>query len=471
MAANQPTRPKKIRRLGRAEWCNWLIDKAACANFVVKIDVEAGLDPDRFKKELDLAAGRHPILKARVKAGLWWAHFVDPGTPSDIPVKVVAEAVDWRTVVESEMETRFDIRREQPIRVTLLKFDPGHTTLLATFFHAHTDAKSVSLFLLEVLGCYGGAQPGPARQMLPPMEAGFPPRRRGFLRPFFMLRYVGFLLRLAVRFGLPKRLPSTRPKKWFRRQCRITNIMLDTGQSQQLLSQCRAHDTTVQGALMAALLAAQRDLLGDKIGKTQVLASIVNARNYLETPRSDHDIGYHAVFAHTFHLKQEEADFWTNARLCRERIFEQVDRRDLFHMWDMMLPPMVTGPTRLGAKMLMLATGASAQASNITNIGNLGNGHLAGGLKVTSLEFTVCPSAFMPYACTANAVAGRIFVDLIYHQDGLGSEADELLLNKVRDRLLLAAAQPVQSSSLRSQRTCLPLPTSLQELLQPLPQR
>ncbi len=361
-----------LRRLGKGEWYNWLIDQAACTNFVIAAEVEGVFDVERFARCLDEGRRYHPILDTRIVARGRRAWLLP--APSDGPAIAVdvrdGETDEWRAVVETEIDRSFDNTAEPPVRATILRGSDGASVVLLTFAHAIADAKSAALFLLETLrSCVDAETARTERSIVPAMEANFPAAHRGMRGLWRRLRFAFALLGDALRYGVPKRIPPHTKRAGSPRSARVQQLRLGSDTSARLLQRCRAEKTTVNGAVMAAVIRAQKRAFAKHIGDSQALACAVNLRRHLSPPRDDADLGYHIATPIAGLRLSSHPDFWSLARAARERLTTAIDRGDPFQFWNMFLPPLLTPANRAGGQRLLRSISLAPHAEYIMHCG------------------------------------------------------------------------------------------------------
>lgn len=435
-----------VRPLGKGEWYNWLIDKGNCTNFTVAAEVVGPVDWSHFQKTLAAAHARHPILGTRVRLRGHRAHFaIDSRQPPELQMELREDADpdSWRPLAESEMDRPIDVVAEPPVRTTVIRHGPDHATILMTFAHVVADGRSAALLLLETLRlATTGTAPPPPRAMVAAMESAFPAAHRGLRGGIECARFLGRLGVDLLRWGIPKQIAWMKPDPEHVRRTALLQLCLDPEAASGLMTRCRAESTTVQGALMAAILRAHQETFPQDSGDSLAIASAVDVRRYLQPPRTEKDLGYHIAIPMTVARMSRHPDFWDLARTCRERLIHSIDRGDLFQFWNLFLPRWLTPPDRRGALRVLGNIATTPQTISLSNIGNMGDGAISPEVRVRALHNAIGTTAHVPMVHVVTTMAGRIFVNCTTNSARMPDGAAERYLAHLESELLRAATPP-----------------------------
>jgi hypothetical protein len=130
--------------------------------FFLHCDVAGDLDTARLRRALEEAAGRHPLLRSRVRDS-WWRPTWRPADRDPVLVVIrsgesVAADGDpdspWRPI---------DIRRESGIRMVAVETGPSSWRVVIQVQHSACDGLAGLEFLGDVWSLYHGAEPAAFR--------------------------------------------------------------------------------------------------------------------------------------------------------------------------------------------------------------------------------------------------------------------------------------------------------------------
>ena len=286
----------------------------------------------RFDHSLQSLQMRHPILRAQLethKLKLQWADDAPP-----IPWKrqrISHETNVWDIALELARSVRAD---DYPLaRVSVVDLEESHCTwVLISVAHVIADAFTLATFVRDLISIYNGKSSGlpPAPPyMSTPMPA--PPSLKN--RVFF-LRQMGTKL-VAKSSGICHAKSSQDQMA----ACELSSIFTSL-----LVARCKRENTTVYGALMAALLQSnllqkhcfERDRTGLSAREIKVLTP-VDMRRHAEG-LSHNAIGSHVAATVSFWptMASNKKGFWSLAQSSRTRLCQALDQHEhtdiLHHM-------------------------------------------------------------------------------------------------------------------------------------------
>ncbi|MEU5980239.1 amino acid adenylation domain-containing protein [Streptomyces sp. NPDC047315] len=133
---------------------------------------EGPLDPTALAAACADVVGRHPALALTVRE----EDGVPRLAPGPVPVLAVRDTTPERLPGELAVAIAepFDLAAGPPVRLTLLRTDPTHATLLVVAHHIAFDGTSTDVFLSDLAACYAhrtGDAPAPAPHVVdgPPL--------------------------------------------------------------------------------------------------------------------------------------------------------------------------------------------------------------------------------------------------------------------------------------------------------------
>jgi hypothetical protein len=277
-------------------------------HFSLVAEFAGALEPEQLRQALLAVQQRHPLLSVHIedhpgtRLGYYRSAVVPP-----IPLAVLDTDQSWEQVVAEELATPLDPTTAPLLRVALLRRGPAAATLVLTFDHVIADGKSAVYVLQDILTVLQG-QPlallpvPPSRETLlaqraPGTPAGTPPvipaptteqPAPAIMRPF----------------------DGSRPA--------VTSLAFGEALTGQLAQRCRAEQTTVH----AALVAAASQVLASTGHRQLVRAtSPVDIRPLLgsEVARA---CGMFFDAAPTIYTPGQPQDFWGQARAMSAQLLQ-----------------------------------------------------------------------------------------------------------------------------------------------------
>jgi len=129
----------------------------------VVITLEGQVDPGRLNQAIFLAQKAHPVTRTILRTGLLRTF---REVQEDLGQGVLAVAdqstlggTDYESYLSSWMNKRFDLRKDFPVRVLLLKKSEQESLLVFTFHHSAADGLRALLFIREVIESYNNGSP------------------------------------------------------------------------------------------------------------------------------------------------------------------------------------------------------------------------------------------------------------------------------------------------------------------------
>jgi len=440
--ARRTERPSSIdRRLGPTENIYCLLDKLYCLNFVVFAEVDGAIDCDRLAHALQAAQAEHPLLRARVTA-VRGRNWFKPVPPERHPLTIeVAPLRNWRARIVAELDAPFG--GEAPlVRFLWCRGAARRSVAAMVFHHAIADGKSGAELLIEVLRRAGGQDTAlsfrPARPSAHQLDLV---ERGGKIRG--SIKKLGYWLnqgKLALRF--PQQLPGYDTAVRPARAIRAIPFAVPAATARALQQACRAHRTTVHGALGAAqLLAINREF--DSTGpRTLALNSLADLRGVLEGDLTARDLGLYIATLTTVHGVDARPDFWQLAADIRNQLKAVLDSGDANLVHSVYREDALFPPNEIGARMVQAMVGMAPSSSMLTNIGRIDPVVLGNGARVRSLAFLVSPPAQHPICVTATGYGEAMDLNLLYDQHKVGDAQARRIADSMRSLIFEAAGAP-----------------------------
>jgi hypothetical protein len=229
--------PLRSRMLGELETYFWMSDQIASRHFVITAQVSGATTPETWRAALDAVQNRHPLLQVGIEAdGAGILHFVHREDVR-IPLRLVDghEVTRFESVIEDEIATPFT--PDQPLLIrTVLVHRPDRSIFLVSVHHSLGDGLSAVYMIRDMLRSMAGdtlpalTMPSSQEALCPPVPPAAPPAPDGPL-------------------NARRASPCTRPRETLR----VHAHALPADLGPQIRRKARANDSTVHGALAAAL--------------------------------------------------------------------------------------------------------------------------------------------------------------------------------------------------------------------------
>jgi hypothetical protein len=300
-------------------------------NVVVNVRIKGDVSPESLQTAVRRVRQRHRLLDVRVvldRAGEAW---FDAEGAQDIAVKVFPRRSDGHWIEKSLEEYRIphELDRRPPIRFVLLRA-PEVSDLIIMCHHMMCDAMSLALVARDVLRQLGD----PAREceVLPD-----PPLANRENIPAHVSSSV--LARLST-----NRLNSKWKQDevlfdgedfrnifdayWRHNTPRAIPLEFTEEQTSCLVARCREEGVTVNTALLAALLAAQCAVQGNRLRYLRRTATAMNVRRHLIRDPGE-AFGFYAGGVILDFKVSPGRPFWNVARALHRRLGKEFKPRDV----------------------------------------------------------------------------------------------------------------------------------------------
>ncbi|MDY6805469.1 MAG: condensation domain-containing protein [Cyanobacteriota bacterium] len=394
------------------------------------------LTEETVRLALDYIQNRHPRLNSRIVGDLDNLRF-ETGAKK-IPLRVVDKQREgqWQEILLQELNAQIK-SSEVLLRAVLVRPETeesaGH--LILTMHHAITDGLS-SIRLHSELLTYcqkiaSGELNAPETsklRALPPVDELLPASTKGLKGK---LDSTLFLLRLKLKqlWYRPETLNFEKTVPIEQRSCGIVCRQLDADFTQKLINLCRQENTTVQGALGAAMMLAVAKKI--KSGqKTRVFCrTYVDLRKRLKPAISDENLGILVSSLTSFH--STNSSFWELARDLRQQLEVGLNRSDVF------------SPVLIIRKIVELALNQSDRAVvtvAITNIGQVNIPRVYGQFELSEISFVPSVTAFGGiFTAAVTTFDGKMFLNFPFSKPALSNKTMETLADSALSYLVDAA--------------------------------
>ncbi|BDU26945.1 condensation domain-containing protein [Flavobacterium sp. GSB-24] len=282
------------RTLGAFEKTFWLLDQIDSKDFALAAEVEGRESADAWRLAVDQVQKRHPNLSARIRMDEFKRPFIEHVDSLVIPLKVIEidNSFKWEEIVEKELATRFNTEEGPLFRVIVLQ-KPEDTVLILAANHTLADGSSLMYLFRDLLEAVTGQIP----LVLAPQKSND--------------ETLGLPEDTAVEDNetsiyIFKKPDAVSPK--------VESIKFSSEHTSQLIERSRLEQTTVHGAICAAVVIAGRKLRQEWDDKKIELISPICTRKALQL---DDNCGLNITTHPVYFEPKEKQSFWDIARLAK----------------------------------------------------------------------------------------------------------------------------------------------------------
>ncbi|MGV3604441.1 MAG: phthiocerol/phthiodiolone dimycocerosyl transferase family protein [Dyadobacter fermentans] len=282
------------RTLGAFEKTFWLLDQIDSKDFCLAADISGTRPVEQWRKAIDMAQQRHPNLSVRVvldelsRPALEHVHYLP------IPLRVVHAEQDyrWEQEVEKELSERFNTAEGPLLRVVLVQ-KTDSTVLILSANHTVADGTSLSYLTRDILLAVTGnelalMQPQVSNDETLDLPEDLPAQT---VEPVL---------------GLKMKTDAVNPL--------VSSHRFSESTTRNILERARQENTSVHGAICAAVLLASRKMRPEWDSTRMELVSPVCTRAALGL---DDNVGLNITTQSVFFDNQPYLSFWDLARLAK----------------------------------------------------------------------------------------------------------------------------------------------------------
>jgi NRPS condensation-like uncharacterized protein len=282
------------RTLGAFEKTFWLLDQIDSKDFVLAADISGTQPVEQWKNAVQLVQQRHPNLSVRIVMDELSRPVLQQVDNMIIPFRVVYAEQDyrWEQEVEKELSTRFDTEEGPLLRVVLVQ-KPQSTVLILAANHTLADGTSLNYLIRDLLLAVSGKELEPmGPQLSNDQTLGLPE---------------------DLPAGTAGRVPELKMKTDVVKPL-VCSLRISEDDTRNILERARQENTTVHGAICAAVLVVSRKMRLEWKGASMELVSPVCTRGALNL---DDNFGLNITTQSVFFEKEEHLSFWDLARLAK----------------------------------------------------------------------------------------------------------------------------------------------------------
>ncbi|WP_233097199.1 condensation domain-containing protein [Pseudomonas sp. MF6755] len=431
------------RPLSAVERWYWLCDQFSVLNVISRVRVRGDVQLDDLRRGLDELQARHPLLRVRIEHdnGLnpRWLPCEQP-----IPLRAVRGEHDEQWVDEvnaRELVERVDPNNGPLIRAVLVSGANNVHDLLVVVPHIIADGTTVlSLSEQWLLLAADPHAPRWTARVLAPAED---------LRP---AQYAGepaeqsLAVQTASDQGLmarcrPGRVEPSVAVALDARRTRLLHRELDEQQLEALMRASREQDTTVHGALTAALvLAAARD--ADAQPGFFTVGSPIDFRSELQPAVRNDEVGTYVATVPS--VVDAALPFWDLARALTTDLKQ---RKQKGHHFNLVTLVVAAAPLSMELARPFMAFMEAEGPINLcsSNIGRYPFVDRIGNWEVSQAQFLTGISVNGYFVATINSSHGRLFWNFTHIDEAIPANRAQCLADECVRELLCALDQPPRS--------------------------
>jgi hypothetical protein len=326
------------RKLSDTERVVWLVERTSPLNSGAVVRVNGLLEEHVLRFALNLLQKRHSMLRTRIDIPGGIAPLTDEadGVPP-IPLRVEARIGDahWRAEANAELKTPLPLARVPLLRVVLLQSD-AVSEIVVTLHHVMNDSASALYITRDLLVLVAQIVKGEKN----PNLRIYPERRALDEAPCNTAKIMDNLLHMTAQLASqisealapkpeeplpaasqPARPALTQPGDSVHHNgyARLLHYVLSAEETRALIERCREENTTVHGAMVAAVMqAAGRHMAAAPAARPSRVRCISSNRMRGSVSRYDaatsDEIGLFVLHTLTPRRAGESCRFWDTAR-------------------------------------------------------------------------------------------------------------------------------------------------------------
>ncbi|MBV1919628.1 MAG: hypothetical protein KUG73_03030 [Pseudomonadales bacterium] len=313
------------RPLGLSEKLMFKMRDYGGMNVCCITQIEGNLDKERLLSALSYVVLSNPILNVTTqltnKKNKPIREFViDNNATLPFVEKSLQSEEDLYQLMSQEIQTLTPIDKKM-WRLTLASLANEYNTfyLVATFDHTIIDGQSTNKFIEMLLDAYKHSLSSSTHHAISLPAEHFIHYKVTLSN---ILRFISHEVNKLVRTLTPLKFNKT--QVYSKRNTKLLNISFTTEQTEKLILTSRFNNTTLQGAIVSALLfsrAKHANLANKKYRFCN--ASPVNLRK--QAGINDSLIGAYSSSVETIHDIENQTSFWSLAKEIKQKIVNEID--------------------------------------------------------------------------------------------------------------------------------------------------
>lgn len=293
-----------IRHAGGAEYMFWLLDQNRAAHFAMVADIEGPTTLDAWHSALLSLQQKHPLLSARLDDDPEMGLCFRTVSNAPIPLRVTTRAQSsWQAEVARELADPFDYSTAPLIR-TVLIHEADRATLILLAHHSVADGMAASFMIEDLLRSLNGEKLTPL-EVAQPMEGLLESEMHNLPPPT-----------QPPEPQIPVTTKALRPAGIT--SPNVESLSLTPELTASLVARSREEETTVHGALSAAIHEAGRRLCAEWRDRPVRIFTPVNIRDLAK--QAGKSAGVYLSTASTTYEPGSGTSFWDIARATKRSL-------------------------------------------------------------------------------------------------------------------------------------------------------
>lgn len=413
------------RKLGVVEQAMELLNHQASTWNVVTISrIKGPLKEEVLRQAICLVQKRHPRLRSQIIDSAHGLYF-KTNEYLEIPLRI--QKKPWQEVVQQELNIK--INSKASLLRIVLAYDIHESDiayLITTIHHAISDALSCVQLHAEILEYCAEIVNGKARESivslspLSPVEDLLPSWAKGFQGT---IKRAHLLVRLGYQeaWQRPESLALEEDFPFANRSCGLIHRQIGEKLSQQLVNRCRQENTTVHGALCAALMLTVAGRATERKKRKVHLScqSYLDLRKQLDSLIKDDQMAVLASAIRIVHTIPSNPSFWELAREVKYKL-NQIKRSDIFGTLLM---------TKLFIKLFLAMPQQVLASVSVSNIGRVSIPEIYGPFSLEEISFLGSNSLFRSIlAVNISSFRKRMFLNFSFSEPSLSRKTMKTLV-------------------------------------------
>jgi len=290
------------RPLGTNEKVFWVLDQKTTTQFAVVAEIDGTLKDDAWRQALDIVQRRHPNLSVRISGNDYSTAQLEHVDHCRIPLRTIysENGESWNNVLEEELSTPLDITIAPLARAVLVQ-QPGKSVFMFISNHTIGDGMSVALVIRDILTVLAG---GTIENLL----------------PLSSLDELAGLSLKEIDKEKPDDFEQLKNNLLPRTTVNVERLKLSRSLTKKLIARSKNENTTVHGALSAAIVFALKT--GSVAAMQQEPVRILHPLSARNTLSLGEDFGLLINIITLPYQPSVEQTFWDLAREVRKGIAE-----------------------------------------------------------------------------------------------------------------------------------------------------
>ncbi len=430
---------KNHRKLGTSEYFFWLLDQVNCANHTVFAEINGNIDTIKLQKAINIVIQNNHVLSSKIIIKNRKAYFeLIPLKERKVLLEIKNDK-NWLNDIENLLDSSFTVGSYPLIKFVLYKISKNKNVLALIIHHSIADAIAGVSILKEILHLtfnnYNNQNK--PKYFQGNLEKLYPAKYKSvfaFLKVIF--NYLRLFIEITIN-GMPQELQNFKNISLQKRDIQIIPIKFDKNKTENLIKNSHRNNTTIQGAIGAAVLLAVLPELNKKNKTTMALSTPVNLRNSLKKSITDNNIGTYLGFTITIHKLKKNNDFWKIARSYKNKLNKNIKHGDAHLIWKSIIPGFYF-PDKKGAISLNKSMELIPPAIIISNIGIIEIKKFD-NIKVDSISFAFCPASRYSFALSLSSFNNSLFLYITFSKKALQEELVKRISERIRLNLIEAS--------------------------------